>query len=537
MGLEQAKVHEIVEKAVTHRWGVPEFQRGFVWTPQKVKDLMDSLWRGYPVGSFLIWYAPESVQPRVVGDAREPTAWVVDGQQRSTALCLLLGRKPYWWGEGWDNALARNDVRFNVLAEEEPYFSLRTAAMRGEAGRAWVSVRDVLVADDERLSEIVHGLLGALDLPTARFGMLWTRLDQVRKVRDVDIPILTVSMDIEEVTEIFARLNSAGTKVTEADIALALAASRNPGWARQRFLPFVAELQDAGFDLDPNLVFRSLVAIGLGRTRLKDVSSDWWTSGGLEPAWERSSAAWRRTIRYVEERGVLSADVLPTKNALIPLAVLVDRFPETASDDRAFAWLIHVTRTGRYSGAALTALDADVRVIREASDLAVALEGLRTHAGPWDPFTPDDFLSDYRDRVLRLVLYLLMYDRGARDWVSKERLGFQGVELLESFNPHWHHIFPKAYLRKEGVPEELWSVFANIAVVGPTTNIRFGARDPMAYIERYRVGEDLLAEQFVPPRDQLTVDRYEEFIKQRATALADAANRYLARLWGEPGER
>lgn len=532
MGLEQAKVREIVEKAVTHRWGVPEFQRGFVWTPQKVRDLIDSLWRGYPVGSFLIWYAPEEVEPRVVGDAQEPGAWVVDGQQRTTALSLLLGRKPYWWDDGWDEALKRNDVRFNVLAQEEPFFSLRTAAMRGDAGRAWVRVRDLLAADDEQLSGIIHQLLEALGLPTAKFGMLWTRLDSVRKVRDTDIPVLSVSMDIEEVTEIFARLNSAGTKVTEADIALALAASHNPGWARTEFLPFIKELEDAGFDIDPNVVFRSVVAIGLGRARLKEVPRGYWTSGGLGQAWGRTSSAWRKAIQYVEHRGILSADVLPTKNALIPLVILVERFPEALGTDRAFGWLLHATRSGRYGGSALTAMETDVRSIRDAATFTEAIAGLRAHLGPWDPFTPDDFLQDYRDRVLRLFLYLLMYDRGARDWMSRERLGFQGVDLLESFNPQWHHIFPRAYLRKERVPEEQWDVFANIAVTAPSTNIRFGARNPMAYLERYRVEEELLAEQLVPDRSRLTVDRYDEFVKERAVALSDTANRYVAKLWG-----
>ncbi len=533
MGLEQAKVREIVDKAVTHRWGMPEFQRGFVWTPQKVKDLIDSLWRGYPIGSFLVWYAPNEVEPRLVEDHQEPAAWVVDGQQRTTALCLLLGRKPYWWGTDWNEQLDRHDVRFNVLAEEEPYFSLRTAAMRGESGKAWVSVRQVLAADDEELSTIVQGLLASLGLPAASFGRLWTRLDRLRNVRELEIPVITVSMDLEEVTEIFARLNSAGTKVTEADIALALAASRNPGWVRREFLPFIRELEDAGFELDPNLVFRSLVAIGLGKARLREIPRGWWVSGALGEAWASTTQAWRSAIRYVEDRGILSADVLPTKNALIPLSVLVDRHPPATSDSRAFGWLVLVTRTGRYSGSALTALDADVRAIREASDLSSALEGLRRLAGPWDPFTPDDFLRDYRDRVLRLVLYLVMYDRGARDWVSKERLGFHGVELLESFSPQWHHIFPRAFLRSRGVPEELWDVFANIAVMGPTTNIRFGARDPMNYLERHGVEDDLLAEQLVPPRSQLTVERYEEFLKERATALADAANRYVSRLWAE----
>jgi uncharacterized protein with ParB-like and HNH nuclease domain len=88
MGLEQATVREIVDKAVTHKWGIPEFQRGFVWTPQKVRDLVDSLWRGYPIGSYLIWYGDAYQEPRTQDDAQAPDAWVVDGQQRTTAFCL-----------------------------------------------------------------------------------------------------------------------------------------------------------------------------------------------------------------------------------------------------------------------------------------------------------------------------------------------------------------------------------------------------------------------------------------------------------------
>jgi len=55
-----------------------------------------------------------------------------------------------------------------------------------------------------------------------------------------------------------------------------------------------------------------------------------------------------------------------------------------------------------------------------------------------------------------------MYDRGARDWVSRQRLGFHGTDLLETFNPDWHHIFPKAYLRKAGIPAEHYEEFLHI---------------------------------------------------------------------------
>ncbi len=119
-----------------------------------------------------------------------------------------------------------------------------------------------------------------------------------------------------------------------------------------------------------------------------------------------------------------------------------------------------------------------------------------------------------------------MHSRGARDWVSGEYLGFHGTELLESFNPDWHHIFPRAYLRQHKVSEERWDFFANIAVMSPSTNIRFGARNPMGYLERYGVDDALLKEQLVTDRQLLTVENYEDFLALRADALAAEANRY-----------
>jgi hypothetical protein len=531
MGLEQATAREIVEKAVGHKWGIPEFQRGFVWTPQKVRDLADSLWRGYPVGSYLVWYSQDDVEPKVHEDQASPGAWLVDGQQRTTALCILLGRKPYWWEGQWNETIGRHDIRFDVLAEDEPFFSLRTAAMKGAAARRWVSVREVLDADDDQLAEAINKLLGDLELPAGKFGTLWTRLSRVRGIGESQIPVMTVMLDLEDVTEIFARLNSAGTKVTEADIALALAASQNPGWAREEFLPFLGSLRDAGFDIDPNLVFRSAVAIGLGQARLKDVPKSYWAGDQLAGAWIKTKVAWQRVVKYVEDRGILSSDVLPTKNALIPLTVLVDRFPGVLSDGKPLAWLLHATRSGRYGGSAITALDKDVKAIRDSASPADALAQMTSQMEPWAPFEGADFFVDYRDRFLRLVMYLIAWDREARDWVSKQRLGFQGAEVLERFDPDWHHIFPRAYLRDEGVAEDEWNRFANVAVVDGETNRGFSAKPPTTYLDHYKVDNQLLEEQLVPTdRGLLTIERYPEFLQIRAASLAVAANDYYGRL-------
>jgi hypothetical protein len=181
-------------------------------------------------------------------------------------------------------------------------------------------------------------------------------------------------------------------------------------------------------------------------------------------------------------------------------------------------------------------LEQDLQAIQAAPSGGEALAALRGRLGEWTVLGAGDFLQDYRDRFLRLLLYLVVWSRGARDWVSRQRLGFQGAELLERFSPDWHHVFPRAYLRKQGVPEDRWDLFANIAVISPSANIRFGARNPMAYLERYRVDAALLEEQLVPSGGQLLdVERYEEFLQNRAEALAQAVNAFVGAL--ERGER
>ncbi|MGH7865725.1 MAG: DUF262 domain-containing protein, partial [Candidatus Binataceae bacterium] len=76
------KAWELVERAVSHELSVPEFQRGFVWKPTQVRDLAESLWLEYPIGSLLIWNSQGKVEERIAKDAKRPKLWIVDGQQR-----------------------------------------------------------------------------------------------------------------------------------------------------------------------------------------------------------------------------------------------------------------------------------------------------------------------------------------------------------------------------------------------------------------------------------------------------------------------
>ena len=139
MAYASVKIKDLVDSAVGHAWSTPEFQRGFVWKSTQVRDSAESLWLGYPVGSLLLWNSQQDTVARGANDAQNPNLWVVDGQQRATALCVLFGRKPYWWNsDTWNSTVKKYDVRFDIHATKPPYFWVANAAIRKVKGNRYV---------------------------------------------------------------------------------------------------------------------------------------------------------------------------------------------------------------------------------------------------------------------------------------------------------------------------------------------------------------------------------------------------------------
>jgi hypothetical protein len=539
MAYESVKIREIVERAVSHNWSIPEFQRGFVWKATQARDLAESLWLDYPIGSLLVWNSGGNTEERVAKDAQRPTLWVVDGQQRATALCILSGRKPYWWpsAEEWERTLKKYDIRFDINAKEPPFFWVANAAIRKVRGDRYIPLTRLLVLDTEKevdqkkLQDLAkeiktQGLCDGMDAME-----VYTRLDRIRKIRDKDIVTISIDHELEDVVEIFSRLNSRGTRVTEADIYLGVVAARTPGWVRSTFLPYVTTLGEAGFDISPNLLFRCLTAVGAKKVRFKEIPDGFWNQESVHPFWERTTSAWKSVLARFREHGVLSNDPMPTEAALVTLVALVEKFPN-APFDPAFYWFLQASRFGRYSGSGTTSLEEDLRDVHDATTPEAALQQLLRRFTYQTPLQGEDFLRDYGDsRFGRFFLYLLVYRNKAQDWdETGHRIGFEGVEALADFRPQWHHIFPKKFLEKK-VDEEEINALANIAVIGPSINIRISAKDPMLYIDKYKITSKKLGQQFVEDDiRKATPAEFGTWLEARATRLAQAGNQFLNEL-------
>lgn len=559
MALEQLSVCEIVRRAVSKNVDIPEFQREFVWEPEKVKFLAESLYRDYPIGSFLLWDSSEYQEARTAQGSRA-SLWIVDGQQRTTALCLLLKMKPYWWPDArdWNRALQRYDVMVNLLPDGDDgwlKFALPNPIRRRDP--RWIGVRRVLSTDKvEDLTPLADEIVGQLSDDPAQtkklFGKVHPRLIRLWQIRQRNVPAIKIDHEVEDVAEIFARLNQAGTRLKEADVVLALAAVRNPGWVRNDYLPYRGDLEDRGWDLDAGIFVRTMTGIGYARARLKEVPGIFWDPDNLPSAWKNTKAAISGTVKRIAEFGILSDSLLPSTNSLIPLFVLHHRWGPKPDYrfSRALRWFLLANRDGRYSGSAITTLNEDVRAITEAKDFDNALANLLNRLQASPEIDEEEFLNRYDragNRFLRLMLYLVLYHRKAPDWVDGTRLGYDntGSPITMGFQPQWHHIYPRSMLKRAGETNDVVHALANITVLNERTNVnKLAGKAPWRYLQQFDISPEVLRTHYIPEsfaqavgneallKDRWSTDKYTDFLIERALSLAQEANAFLQNLEG-----
>lgn len=489
-------------------------------------DLVDSLWRGYPIGTLLLWESSYD-SPRTALGMQGRKLWIVDGQQRVTSLALLFGKKPYWWSDAsqWNRFYEKYNVLVNVAKDKDDLeFGLPNPVRR--KSNEWLSVRSVLHSTN--LSELAMQVSEKLG-DSKRFAEVHEKLQSIRTIENAQLYEIIVDHELEDVAEIFGRLNTAGTKIRESDIVVALVAAKQQGWIRQKFDPFLKDLELKGFEFDPAVVVRTLAIIGAGSARLRDVPQSFWEpSNDFDEHWRTTKEAISGVIKNLMEYGILSSDLLPSLNALIPIFVMRATFPREFNFAKALNWLLIATRDGRYSGSATTALDHDTKQIRAKKSFGEAVGDLTSRLSATGVFTPDDFREEYTDKFLRLILYLTVFNNRAKDWVSQDvRVGFdkEDNELNDGFKPEWHHIFPRKIV-KDSFDTALVDSIANIAVLNEKANRSFSAKPPSQYLKEHEVRHERLEEQAVPSH-LLELSKFEEFLRLRSEKLAGLATAYV----------
>ncbi len=517
------KVRELLDEITRGMVLLPEIQRAYVWKGPQVAKLLDSLYREYPAGQILLWDTVElpiltkhleGIQPPALPSADRPKI-VLDGQQRLTSLHKALGKEA--------NEI---DIYFNLDSEQFQRYQRRL-----KNDPLWVSVRAVLNGDrhDLKILQEIEAA-GGPSLTDPRSQVYLDRLQRLKRIGEYKFPIeIFRSDDYEEVTELFTRINSAGTRLRAAELVLAQLALRLPGAIVERSEDTLEEYDDIGFSLDARLLVRAFIAVGTGQSRFKYLTEFWKkTREELDEIWARTEKGLDAAVNFVRHNARFEAsDWLPSLNAMIPLVAYFDRNPRIAPDVEVglLRWFYLASLRGRYSGSAETALDEDLKAVGTGDPVGALMANLGPHARA--EVTADEFDDAGWRNPLFPMTYVLARKRGATDWFRGIVIGRDVVG--EDHAVQVHHIFPKGLLKRAGVARKDRDEIANLAFLAARPNRQISNRPPEQYLAEIAANhpQRLEAQSIPMDRELWRLENFERFLAARRKLLAAGINELL----------
>lgn len=500
---------------------LPEFQRGYVWNRDQVRGLMRSLYRGYPVGSLLMWEtAADDVAVRGDVTGSGVRHLLLDGQQRITSLYGVIRGTPPPFFEG--NEQSFTGLYFNV--ESEDFMFYQPSKMKGDP--TWISVSALMKEGISQYFSLFEEAPGKAQTYLERLNRLAQTADREFSIEKITGTRLTV----DEVVDIFNRVNSGGTKLSKGDLALARICADWPE-ARQSMRDSLTVWSKAGYHFSLDWLLRNITAVAVQRAEfsyLEKVDADDFRS-----ALDRTVANVGTFLDAAAGRLGLDHDrVLMGRYAVPVINLLLDgnggRFTDGAHRDKILYWYVNAALRGRFSGSTETILARDYETLRQGG-VDLLIERLARWRGGSLTIIADDFEGSTQGSRFYPLLYLLTRVSGARDFGTG--LDLKAEMLGKSSSLEVHHIFPKAYLRGRYDRTEV-NAIANFCFLTQASTLEIGKRPPEDYLpevaERF---PGALESQWIPMDPTLwKLDRYPEFLAARRELLAVTAQRFMTSL-------
>ena len=538
------RIQELLDDIRKQDIVLPEFQREYVWTLEQAKQLVVSLYKEYPVGGLLVWKTDDPPKLKNVDELPDKLGTVqvlLDGQQRLTTLNMLItGEIPAYYTE----TEIKNDPRdlfFNLKTADFQYY--QPSRMAGDA--MW---RRTIECFSNRKINVMEIADRATDDPSEKFELaqrLNENLTSLRSIRNHDLPTQLVPhhASLEEAIDIFDRVNSQGTKLTDAELALTHVTGKWPD-ARRVIKAKIDELAALNFSFGLTFMTRALTATVTGRALFETIHGRGREE--LEEGWTKLNHILDYLINLLPRQAFIhSTEDLNTTNVFIPIVAYLSRKNGTFGDQKSIQharnWLYSALLWARYTAQTDQRLEADLSIIAKEVE-------------PWNSMRNqiidqrgriDVKSSDFEGRTAQHPLYRLTYvlskAHGAVDW-------FNGVPLGSTHGStyalHSHHIFPQGLLYKSGwdsdnyLHRQIVNEIANRAFLTATSNRSLSDSEPADYLpqieEKY---PGALASQFIP-KDPLLwkVGRYRDFLDARRELLASKINEFRATLITESEE-
>lgn len=534
--LQNISIKNILSLVEQDRIAIPEIQRPFVWKKSKIRDLIDSLYRGYPVGYIITWESDSAILKG--GGQSYGKAILIDGQQRITALCAALAGK---------SIINKNyqpenvSISFNPIEER---FETKTNAT--ERGAEWIADIKTIIASDFSDRKFIreYGKKNP-QLTEDDLDIIASRILKIKGLLNIQIGRIELqnNVDIETVNEIFNRINSSGVPLSSADFAMSRIATyeKDPGdkfgMNLRKTIDYFAEMSiDKTGELykniknnDPafaqtesfskiswigNQDFKHIYTLNYNDILLISSLAE-FSRGDLGDLVallsgrdfeernykiEIKDAAFSKlqnivsliTDKYMLEgfiqdvliaSGYTDPDFIRAKNTVNYLYAIYLRLrksgKKSAEISRDLRKLLNISNlTRRLSSSFNTIIQEDIKKI-DAQGITQFVQNLEETLLS-DTFWNTQLVAEL-DKTNLSTQYWYTY-LVAQQKLQKQSFLNKSISSGEMLLEDIHHIFPKAYLRKTGFSQNDWNKIANFTPLKRDTNISVSSKSPKEYL-------------------------------------------------------
>jgi hypothetical protein len=523
------KISTILDHIDSGHMALPEFQRGYVWNRDQVRELFNSLYRGHPVGGLLVW-ATEAKTAAHRGDAALPPGVVkllLDGQQRMTSLYGVVRGRPPRFFDG--NVQTFTGLRFHLGTETFNFYQ----PLKMQDDPLWIDVTELMKKGNAGLGEFITRL-GASPEHAANVGNYVGRLSQMLSIIEKELYIDEVTGEdktLDVVVNIFNRVNSGGTKLSKGDLALAKICAEWPE-ARETMKAKIKEWNGTGFRFNLDWLLRSVNTVLTGEAKFQYLHDK--TAEEVQDGLNRAIKHIDTSLNLIGGRLGLDHDQVFFGRFGVPVMVrYLDQQKGQMNEkerDKLLFWFAQAGMWGRFSGSTESFIDRDLAAL-EGKDggLDKLLEELRLwHSGL--RAEPGHFTGWSLGARFYPVLYMLTRMGQSRDWGTG--LPLKASLLGKMSRLEVHHIFPKAQLYKRNFKRPEVNALANFCFLTKDTNLDISDRLPEKYfpeVEKNHPGA--LASQWIPMDQKLwKLENFLEFLEARKELLAAEVNHRMEEL-------
>ncbi len=510
----------LIDDVSSGRLKIPQFQRDFVWELRRSAELLDSVIKGYPIGTFIFWKTKERLRSlRNVGNLSLPDTekgdyvnYVLDGQQRITCLFATFKGVKIKRGDGKTEDFSKIYIDLEAKDDER------------------IVITNLEGKDQSKIIQLNELLYGELATLTKYAKEYHTRLDEYRKrINSYNYSVIYVDeVPIDVATEIFTRLNVGGKALSLFEIMVAKTYDYNRNFdLSEKFDMLLSSLREINYETISDANVLQLISLILTKECKRKIILN-LDKEQFITAWDNVVDAIQRAVEYFRNYyRIPVSELLPYNALVVPFAYFFYKHKDRPTGETQkyledFFWRISLS--GRYSSAVESKLAQDIKRID------VILDG-HLPIYEWPVSTTPEFIKNngmfsVGRSYIKAILCLYAYQQ-PKSFVDNSLVNISNDYLKQANSKNYHHFFPKAYLKRLNIPEKKINHILNITIVDDFLNKR-EIRDspPSKYMLKFKGENPVLSEtmktHLITDLDDFGIwdDDYDRFFEKRAYVVS-----------------